>query len=251
MADEDEPNTEDEKAEGTENADGAEDGEGEEGEGKGGKKKLIIIIAAVLLLLIGGGAGAYFTGMLDGLLGKEPAVEEGMDKDGHGEEHGDKHGDAHGDDHGAGGDDYGDDYGYSGGDDHGKSDDHGGEDDHAAEGDDHAKGDDGHGKDGKGGGKFVVIPTMLVNLNTDDDTPRYLRLTVQIELKSTSDYAAVEAVIPRVVDQFQTYLRELRVRDLRGSAGIYRLQMELLWRVNQAAKPVRVKDVLFQEILIQ
>ena len=55
----------------------------------------------------------------------------------------------------------------------------------------------------------------------------------------------------RVIDQFQTYLRELRVRDLRGSAGIYRLQMELLWRVNQAAAPVEVKDVLFQEILIQ
>ena len=68
---------------------------------------------------------------------------------------------------------------------------------------------------------------------------------------SAEDVAAVEAVIPRVVDQFQTYLRELRVRDLRGSAGIYRLQMELLWRVNQAAAPVEVKDVLFQEILIQ
>ena len=57
--------------------------------------------------------------------------------------------------------------------------------------------------------------------------------------------------MPRVVDQFQTYLRELRVKDLRGSAGIYRLQMELLWRVNQASAPVKVKDVPFQEILIQ
>jgi flagellar FliL protein len=255
MADEDEPKAEDEKAEGTENAEGAGEGEGGEGEdgeeSGGGKKKLIIIVAAVVLLLVGGGAGAYFTGMLDGLLGKEPAAEEM--KDGHGDDHGDAHGDDHGkDDHGKGhGDDYGDDYGYSGGDDHG--DDHGDKDDHGGKDDGHAeKSDDGHGKEGKGGGgKFVVVPTMLVNLNTDDDTPRYLRLSVQIELKSASDYGAVEAVIPRVVDQFQTYLRELRVRDLRGSAGIYRLQMELLWRVNQAAKPVRVKDVLFQEILIQ
>lgn len=101
------------------------------------------------------------------------------------------------------------------------------------------------------GGTFVEIPTMIVNLNTEDGTPRYLRLTVQLELGHAEDQAAVEAVIPRVIDQFQTYLRELRVRDLRGSAGIYRLQMELLWRVNQAAAPVEVKDVLFQEILIQ
>lgn len=103
----------------------------------------------------------------------------------------------------------------------------------------------------KGSAAFLPIPTMIVNLSSEDGTPRYLRLTVQLELKSEADVEAVQAVIPRVIDQFQTYLRELRVRDLRGSAGIYRLQMELLWRVNQAAAPVEVKDVLFQEILIQ
>ncbi|MBX2834390.1 MAG: flagellar basal body-associated FliL family protein [Micavibrio sp.] len=185
-------------------------------------------------------------GYLDGLLGKEPVAEEGA----HGDEHGDSdHGEAHGDDHGKYEEEYGDGYGYEevkeeehAGDDHG--------DDHAEKGGDGHGGDDGHGG-AAGGGKYVTVPTMLVNLNTDDGTPRFLRLSVQIELKSKSDYGAVEAVLPRVVDQFQTYLRELRVKDLRGSAGIYRLQMELLWRVNQAAKPVRVKDVLFQEILIQ
>jgi len=98
---------------------------------------------------------------------------------------------------------------------------------------------------------FLEIPNMVVNLSSGDGQPRYLRLSVQLELGSTADIAAVEAVMPRVIDQFQTYLRELRVRDLRGSQGIYRLQMELLSRVNAAAYPVEVKDVLFQEILIQ
>lgn len=117
------------------------------------------------------------------------------------------------------------------------------------------KKDDKGGKEGKDGeyddSAFIAIPTILVNLNTEDGAPRYLRLTVQLELEDPSEKADVEAVIPRVIDQFQTYLRELRVRDLRGSAGIYRLQMELLWRVNRAADPVEIKDVLFQEILIQ
>lgn len=132
----------------------------------------------------------------------------------------------------------------------GKSGDHAESAEHA-EADDHGGGhggDDGHGGPAS---NFLEIPTILVNLSSNDGTPRYLRLTVQLELYSSTDSAAVEAVIPRVVDQFQTYLRELRVKDLRGSAGIYRLQMELLWRVNQAAAPVKVKDVLFQEILIQ
>ncbi len=129
----------------------------------------------------------------------------------------------------------------------------------AAEGE-HGKTADAHGKEEKGkkgghgehggAGYFVQIPNMLVNL-TSEGQPRYLRLSVQLELASAEDQVAVEGVMPRVVDQFQTYLRELRVKDLRGSAGIYRLQIELLNRVNAAAYPVEVKDVLFQEILIQ
>ena len=216
MADEDQQ--EDIPAEAEEaQAEGEGDGEeGTEGESSGGsgKKKLLLILVPIILLA-GGGAGLYFTGMLDSLLG------------GSSEEH------AEGEegDHGEGGDHAADD-GHGGGDKHG----------------------DGHGDDGHGGGSsgaFIEIPTMLVNLNSDDGNPRYLKLTVQLELEDPSKKESVEAVIPRVVDQFQTYLRELRVRDLRGSAGIYRLQMELLWRVNKAASPNKVKDVLFQEILIQ
>lgn len=209
MADED--LEEDKGVEGEGGDEGAEGADASEEEGDG-KKKLIIAIVGVIVLLLGVGAGLYFTGMLDGVLGKETAehVEEG-----------------HGDEHGAP-------------DDHGAKEDHGG------------GGDDGHGGGhGDATSAFVVVPTMNISLNSDDGVPRYLRLSVQLELKNPDDAPAVEAVMPRVIDRFQTYLRELRVKDLRGSGGIYRLQMELLWRVNQAAAPVEVKDVLFQEILVQ
>lgn len=125
------------------------------------------------------------------------------------------------------------------------------DDDKKAKKDDDHGGDKKSGKKGGGDTAFLALPPMTVNLNTEDGAPRFLRLTVQLELEDPSEKENVEAVIPRVVDQFQTYLRELRVRDLRGSAGVYRLQMELLWRVNQAVEPVEIKDVLFQEILIQ
>ena len=209
-----------------ESAEGAEEDGGEEEEDEGGldTKKIILFFVLPVLLLAGIGGGLYFTGMLDSLLGVEKCEQK---VDDHGEpvmdEHGEpvmdcpaeeEHGEEAGGDHGA---------------------------DAAAAG--------GHGEEGSGGA-FLAIPTMIVNLNTEDGTPRYLRLTVQLELKNPAELPQIEAVIPRVIDQFQTYLRELRVKDLRGSAGIYRLQMELLWRVNQAS-PVEVKDVLFQEILIQ
>jgi flagellar FliL protein len=57
--------------------------------------------------------------------------------------------------------------------------------------------------------------------------------------------------MPRIVDQFQSYLRELRVDDLRGSAGVMRLKEELLRRINVAAAPFSVRDVLLKEMIVQ
>lgn len=101
------------------------------------------------------------------------------------------------------------------------------------------------------GAIFMEVPDLLVNLSGTGGQARFLKLKVKLEVSSPEDLAALEAVAPRVVDQFQTFLREMRVQDMRGSAGIYRLRQELLYRVNLAAAPVKVKDVLFQEILIQ
>lgn len=103
----------------------------------------------------------------------------------------------------------------------------------------------------KAGAQFMEIPDLLVNLSSAGGPSRFLKLKVKLEVASPEDLAKLEAVAPRVVDQFQTFLREMRIQDLRGSAGIYRLRQELLYRVNLAAQPIKVKDVLFQEILIQ
>ena len=72
-----------------------------------------------------------------------------------------------------------------------------------------------------------------------------------LELAAEADIEHLEQVLPRIVDNFQVYLRELRIEDLKGSAGIYRLREELLLRVNAAAYPAEVRDVLFKEMLIQ
>jgi flagellar FliL protein len=63
--------------------------------------------------------------------------------------------------------------------------------------------------------------------------------------------AQVQPVLPRVMDAFQTYLRELRPTDLDGSAGLYRLKEELTRRVNASIAPSRVNAVLFKEIVVQ
>jgi flagellar protein FliL len=98
---------------------------------------------------------------------------------------------------------------------------------------------------------FYNMPEMLVNLNTAGKRTSFLKISVSLELENATDIPRIEAVMPRIVDNFQIYLRELRIEDLRGSAGLYRLREELLSRVNNAAQPARVNDVLFKEMLVQ
>lgn len=102
-----------------------------------------------------------------------------------------------------------------------------------------------------GPGYYYDLPDIVINMNDTGNKSRYLKLSMSFELPSKADEAKLEAVMPRITDNFQTYLRELRVDDLRGSAGIYRLRQELLTRVRTAADPVIIRDVLFREILVQ
>jgi flagellar FliL protein len=99
---------------------------------------------------------------------------------------------------------------------------------------------------------FFDLPDFLVNLNSGGTKKAsFLKLSVSLELQNQEDTARLQAVMPRIIDNFQIYLRELRVDDLRGSGGIYRLREELLARVNAAVAPVKVTDVLFKEMLVQ
>ena len=98
---------------------------------------------------------------------------------------------------------------------------------------------------------FIDLDEMIVNLNTTERRQSLLKLKVSLEVAEQKDVAVVQELTPRVVDNFQTYLRELRLDDLRGSAGMYRLREELLTRINIAVEPAKVKAVLFKEMIVQ
>lgn len=98
---------------------------------------------------------------------------------------------------------------------------------------------------------FADVPDILVNIQSSDGTPAYLKLSVSLEMDNDLEKAGMTALMPRLVDQFQSYLRELRVDDLKGSEGVLRLKEELLRRVNAAAAPYRVRDVLLKQMIVQ
>jgi flagellar FliL protein len=98
---------------------------------------------------------------------------------------------------------------------------------------------------------YVDVPEMIANLNSGTHRPSYVKVTVRIEVPRPDDVAKVKAAMPRLQDLMQTYLREMRPEELRGSAGTYRLREELLVRANVAVAPAKVSDVLFTQMLIQ
>ena len=154
--------------------------------------KKIVLFVVIILVLIVGPAAAYFSGALDGLLGKKHEGEHAE------EEHK--------------------------------------EPEHPAF---------------TGPPVFKDLPDMLVNLNTGERRATLLKLGITLEIAHKEEEKDVTEAIPRITDAFQVYLRELKVDDLRGSAGVYRLREELLMRVNAATAPIKVKDVLIKEFLVQ
>ncbi len=98
---------------------------------------------------------------------------------------------------------------------------------------------------------FYDLPEMTINLSSIESRTQYLRLKVALEISDDDLIDEIEPVLPRVLDAFQVYLRELRVSDIEGSAGLMRLKEELQRRINVAVYPVKVDSVLFKEILVQ
>jgi len=99
---------------------------------------------------------------------------------------------------------------------------------------------------------FFDLPDVMVNLSgAAGERVQYLKLKVVLELPDQTLGAQIQPIMPRVMDAFQTYLRELRPADLDGSAGLYRLRDELTRRVNTMLAPNHINAVLFKEVVIQ
>lgn len=98
---------------------------------------------------------------------------------------------------------------------------------------------------------FFELPEMLVNLNAPGRRPSYMKLKAKLEIADVRDTEHVQRNLPRILDLFNTYLREVRPEELRGSAGTHRLREELMARASIALAPARVTDILFTEMLVQ
>lgn len=98
---------------------------------------------------------------------------------------------------------------------------------------------------------YLELDELVVTLGGGGRKSSFLKMRVSLELEAAGDEVRINSVMPRIVDNFQVFLRELRIEELQGSRGLYRVKEELLARVNAAAHPTKIRDVLFREMLVQ
>lgn len=200
------------------------EGEAAEGDAAATPKKkklpLLFIIAPVALLVLGGGGAAAFF-----MLKPKPAEAHGAEA-GHGEEKAEAKGD------------------------HGK--------DAKKEGGGHGGGKEGEADPSLGviapgpdGVTFYTLPDMVMNIQSADGRPTFLKLKLTLEMHDAEVATHLQEEMPRLQDMFTGFVRELRPEDLSGSAGTYQLRAEILRRVNMIAAPGKIDAVLIEEMLVQ
>ena len=105
-------------------------------------------------------------------------------------------------------------------------------------------------REGPDGVLYYTMPDVVVNMQTADGRPTFLKLKLTLELPDQATVDNLDPNMPRLQDMFQTFLRELRPEDLSGSQGSYQLRMEILRRVNLVIAPSKANAVLIEEMLI-
>ncbi|MCP5405128.1 MAG: flagellar basal body-associated FliL family protein [Pseudomonadaceae bacterium] len=98
---------------------------------------------------------------------------------------------------------------------------------------------------------FDVPPITVNMLDTAGGGAHFLKAKAALELGSEQEKMEVEKLLPRLQDDWQNFLRQLRPEDVEGSGAMQRLKEALLLRANQVLSPIVVHNVLFRELLVQ
>ena len=91
---------------------------------------------------------------------------------------------------------------------------------------------------------FYDLPEIKTSIKGKKDNHE-LRLGLNLELSSIEDLKIIEILKAKLNDVVLEHTIELNVDELKGSVGLYWFKEELLYRLNLAAAPVKIKSVNF------
>lgn len=92
---------------------------------------------------------------------------------------------------------------------------------------------------------FVPLPPLVVNL----PERRLLRFAAQVEV-APEHLDEVTALVPRIVDVLNGYLRAVEPAEVEDPAALVRLRAQMLRRVQVVAGGDRARDLLVMEFVV-
>ncbi|MBL6957876.1 MAG: flagellar basal body-associated FliL family protein [Rhodospirillales bacterium] len=98
---------------------------------------------------------------------------------------------------------------------------------------------------------YHEFPQILVDLKTKRGRSRFLKLKVMAEMGAQEDLATMKSYEPKIIDGFQTFLREQDPKSLSGREGTEKMREAFLGVAQGAIGAKKVKAILFREILLQ
>lgn len=95
---------------------------------------------------------------------------------------------------------------------------------------------------------FVPIRPLIINIGPSGAN-RYLRFQAQLEVKRSAEQD-ITALLPRIVDVLNGYLRAVEAKELEERTALIRMRAQMLRRVQVVTGEGRVRDLLIMEFVL-
>lgn len=95
---------------------------------------------------------------------------------------------------------------------------------------------------------FVPVDPLTISLGPGSSN-RHLRFRAELEVEPKAE-SEVTAMLPRVLDVLNSYLRAVSIADLEQPTALIKLRAQMLRRVQLVTGEGRVRDLLIMEFVL-
>lgn len=103
--------------------------------------------------------------------------------------------------------------------------------------------------------KFIKLETFTVNLQSEDDDPRYLQVELVIKANETGVVDAIASKTPEIRNQILLLLSSKKPADISSLEGKQQLSQDIAEAIKQKIEPEALRadilDLLFTSFIIQ
>jgi len=94
---------------------------------------------------------------------------------------------------------------------------------------------------------YVDVPRMTVSLGGSASTRIQVDITLEVPKK---DADVLEGYLPKIMDRLNVYLPKIKADELKNPDAMFMLHKEMLYQINNIGIPVKVNDVVLQNLVI-